>query len=234
VDKSQDPARGRAGSNFLCHAAQSFGEDWETTSHNGKSQKPKTRKGNYIVNNRNIQFKATALRCKHRAVPGLLIPVLLGCFAVFISATTPAIAGQEVLFTGTVSGQIPADLGPPVPGTGGCAFSFFVSNAGNATVLGSFTGTSTFTPNLCDGSYTGAFNWVAANGDRLSGSFMGQNIPSGTPGVFNNFETAVITGGTGRFKHATGIFNLYGQANFNTGAFVLPFLGTIEVSGRNR
>jgi hypothetical protein len=189
------------------------------------------------MNNRNIQVKATALRCKswrRPAVTGLLIPLLFACFAVFISATTPAVAGQEVPFTGTVSGQIPADLGPPVPGTGGCVFSVSLANSGNATVLGSFTGTANFVPNLCDLSITGTFEWVAANGDRISGPFLGQLIPTATPGVFNNVETAVITGGTGRFKHATGIFTLYGQVNLNTGTFVLPWLGTIQISGRNR
>ena len=50
----------------------------EVTSHDGKSLKAKTRKGNHIMKNRNIQFKATA---------GVLIPLLLACLAtVFISA----------------------------------------------------------------------------------------------------------------------------------------------------
>ena len=49
--------------------------------------KPKTRKGNQIMKNRNIQFKATA---------GVLIPLLLACFAaVFISAPTPALANVD-------------------------------------------------------------------------------------------------------------------------------------------
>ena len=60
--------------------------------------KPKTRKGNQIMKNRNIQFKPTA---------GVLIPLLLACFAaVFISAPTPAAAGEMVPFNGTVSGYV--------------------------------------------------------------------------------------------------------------------------------
>jgi len=60
--------------------------------------KPKTRKGNHIMKNRNIQFKPTA---------GLLIPLLLACFAaVFMSAPTPALARDEVPFNGTVSGYV--------------------------------------------------------------------------------------------------------------------------------
>jgi hypothetical protein len=162
----------------------------------------------------------------------LLIPLLLACLAALvISVPTSAFANDrddQVPFQGTVSGEIPVDIGPPVPGSNGCVFNFFVSNAGNATQLGSFTGISNFIPNLCDGSYTGSFNWVAANGDSISGPFRGQNIATATPGVFLNVETAIITGGTGRFRHATGMFTLYGQVNFNTRTFVLPFLGTIS------
>src|SRR5437867_3288849 len=94
----------------------------------------------------------------------LLVPLLLACFAaVFISAPIPAAAGDQVPFNGTVSGQIPSDLGPPVEGTGGCVFDFLVSNAGYATELGAFTGYAEFIPNLCDLTYTGFFYWTAAN-----------------------------------------------------------------------
>jgi len=161
-----------------------------------------------------------------------LMALVVTCMVAAFALPNPALANggneEDLPFKGTVSGNIPADLGPPVPGSNGCVFSFMVSNAGTATVLGNFTGESNFVPNLCDGSYTGSFNWVATNGDRIYGWFMGQNLPTQTPGVFNNVETAVITGGTGRFKHATGMFNNYGQVNFNTGTFVLPFLGTIS------
>jgi hypothetical protein len=189
---------------------------------------PKTRKGNYIVKNRNIQFNATANSSRRSTVAAFLIPLLLVCFAVFFSAATPALADKDLPFEGTVSGAIPTDLGPPVPGSGGCVFDFFVSNSGTASQLGSFTGTSNFVPNVCDGSYTGTFHWIAANGDSMSGPFFGQQIPTGAPGVYLNFETALITGGTGKFKHTTGMFTLYGQVNFVTRTFVLPFKGIIS------
>jgi hypothetical protein len=181
------------------------------------------------MKNQNTQFKATAPRCKN-------IGLLLACLAaVFISVPTPAVANghddnDDQAFTGTVSGTIPADIGPPLPGTGGCVFSFTVPNSGTASVLGAFTGSANFVPNLCDGSYTGTFNWAAANGDRISGTFLGQNIPTATAGVVYNLETAVITDGTGRFRHATGMFTLYGQINFVTGTFVLPWSGTISLN----
>ena len=135
----------------------------------------------------------------------LLIPLAFACFAaVFLLATPPAGASDQVPFNGSVSGQIPSDLGPPVPGSGGCVFDFFVSNSGNATVLGPFTGTAEFKPNLCDGSYTGFFHWIAANGDAISGPFFGQLIPTATQGVFDNNETAIVTGGTGSLHRRHG------------------------------
>jgi len=163
----------------------------------------------------------------------LLIPLAFACFAaVFLLATPPAGAGDQVPFNGSVSGQIPSDLGPPVPGSGGCVFDFFVSNSGNATVLGPFTGTAEFKPNLCDGSYTGFFHWIAANGDAISGPFFGQLIPTATQGVFDNNETAIVTGGTGRFTGATGIFTLGGQVNFITSSLSSPGQGPSQVSAQ--
>src|SRR5437763_14275211 len=65
--------------------------------------KPKTRKGNHIMKNRNIQFKPTA---------GLLIPLFLACFeAVFISAPTRATARAMVPFNGTLSGYVASQPG---------------------------------------------------------------------------------------------------------------------------
>ncbi|MEP6686583.1 MAG: hypothetical protein ABJB22_07395, partial [Verrucomicrobiota bacterium] len=69
---------------------------------------------------------------------------------------------------------------------------------------------------------------IAANGDSISGPFFGQLIPTATPGVFDNTETAIITGGTGRFAGASGMITLHGQINFNTLTFVLPWEGTIS------
>jgi hypothetical protein len=166
-------------------------------------------------------------------VTSLIISTLLTCLAVFFSATAPAVAGNQVPFKGTVSGEIPVDMGPPVPGSGGCVFSFLVSNHGNATHLGTFSGGGNLTPNVCDGSYTGTFNWIAANGDTISGIFFGQLIPTATPGVFDNVETTIVTGGTGRFAGGSGSWTSGGQVNFVTGTFVLPFEGTISSVGSN-
>jgi hypothetical protein len=185
---------------------------------------PKTRKGNQIMKNRNIQFKPTAR---------VLIPLLLGCFAaVFISAPNPTSAGEMVPFNGTVSGYVESQV--PVDE---CTVHTHVINFGNANQLGAFTGSAEFYPNFCEDppniTYTGTFDWFAANGDEISGTFEGYLSPTETPGVYDNHETAEVTGGTGRFANATGSFTLGGQIDFTTNppSFVLPWQGVISSVG---
>lgn len=224
---------------IFCNAAQNFGKEWQTARVCGftrnEGRQPRKQTPNKEMETRNmVTLHLRKINDRSPLRHGfLLIPLLLACFAtVFISATTPAVASDQVPFKGTVSGQIPEDMGPPVPGSGACVFNFFVSNVGNATQLGHFTGTSNFIPNVCDGSYTGTFNWIAANGDTITGPFFGQLIPTATPGLFDNTETAIITGGTGRFSGASGMLTLSGQVNFVTHSFVLPWQGTISKPSR--
>jgi hypothetical protein len=55
-------------------------------------------------------------------------------------------------------------------------------------------------------------------------------------GVYDNYETAKVTGGTGRFAHATGSFTLGGQIDFTTTppSFVLPWQGVINFHRHGR
>jgi hypothetical protein len=159
-------------------------------------------------------------------------PLLLTCVAaVFISATTPAVASDMVPFNGTVSGTVisitPVDE---------CHVLANAVNGGIALQLGHFTGTAQFLLNVCDLSYVGTYTFTAANNDSISGPFFGQLTPTGTPGIFDNTETAFITSGTGRFAEATGTFYLGGQIDFTTDppSFVLPWNGTILNVGSTR
>jgi hypothetical protein len=159
------------------------------TSHDVKSLKLKTRKGNQVMKNRNIQFKPTA---------GVLIPLLLACFAaVFVSAAAPAIAGDTVPFKGTLSGTIISSV--PLDE---CHVLTEIVNGGNATQLGRYNGTAESIFNLCDLTYVGSYVFIAANGDSISGPFTGTLTPTSIAGVFDNDELAFITGGTGRFARA--------------------------------
>jgi hypothetical protein len=168
-------------------------------------------------------------------ITSLIILTLLTCIAVFISAPTPAGASELVPFNGTVSGYV--ETQEPVDE---CTVHTHVVNFGNATQLGAFTGTAEFYPNFCEDppniTYTGTFDWFAANGDEISGTFDGYLSPTGTPGVYDNHETAEVTGGTGRFANATGHFELGGQLDFTTDppSFVLPWQGVISSVGSTR
>jgi hypothetical protein len=165
----------------------------------------------------------------------LLTPLAFACFAaVCISAPTLARAGDMVPFNGTVSGYIETQV--PVDE---CTVHAHVVNFGNATQLGAFTGTADFYPNFCADppniTYTGFFDWFAANGDEISGTFEGYLSPTETPGVYDNHETAEVTNGTGRFAPpTTGHFEeLGGQVDFTTDppSFVLPWEGIISSVG---
>jgi len=196
-----------------------------------EDHKPKTRKGNQVMKNQNIQVKPTA---------GVLIPLLLACLAAMsISAPNPASARDQVPFNGVVAGY-----NNPPSGTE-CEPIISVVNFGHANQLGAFTGTAEFfprpcepNPDLCENNipYTGTFDWFAANGDEISGTFEGYLCPTETPGVFDNHETAEVTGGTGRFTNATGHFELGGQLNFTTNppSFVLPWEGVINFHRHGR
>src|SRR5262249_56136483 len=84
--------------------------------------------------------------------------------------------------------------------------------------------------------YPGPFDWFAANGDEIYGTFEGYLCPTETPRVYDNHETAEVTGGTGRFANATGQFELAGQLDFTTipPSFVLPWEGVISSVGSSR
>ena len=183
------------------------------------------------MKNQNIQFKPTA---------GFLIPLLLACFAaVFISAPTPAQAGDTVPFNGTVAGYNESQSGTE------CEPSIHVINFGHANQLGAFTGSAEFfirpcepDPDLCENNipYTGTFDWFAANGDEIYGTFEGYLCPTETPGVYDNHETAEVTGGTGRFTGATGHWESGGQIDVTTEplSFSLPMQGWISSVGSTR
>jgi hypothetical protein len=188
------------------------------TSHDGKSLKPKTRKGNQIMKNRNIQFKPTA---------GVLIPLLLACFAaVFISAPNPASARDQVPFNATLSGYVEtSEFLPP------CTIHGHAIVFGNATHLGAYTGTGELYQDVCNSTFIGSFHWFAANGDEIYGSFEGYLTPTGTPGVYDNHETADVTGGTGRFTSATGHWESGGQVDFTTEPICHP-LARVDLNCR--
>ena len=185
-------------------------------------QKPKTRKGNQIMKNRNIQFKPTA---------GVLIPLLLACLAaVFISAPIPAAAGEMVPFNATLSGYVEtSEFLPP------CTIHGHAIVFGNATHLGVLHRDRRIVPRRLQWYARISLHWllslVCGQPRRNLRHFRrGTLTPTGTPGVFDNHETADATGGTGRFAGATGHWEAGGQIDFTTEpiSFVTPAQGWIN------
>ena len=126
-------------------------------------------------------------------------------------------AGEEVPFKGSLEGvETITPLADP--------FIFALLNGtGHATHLGRFTLVGPHTVNLATSTWIGSLAFTAANGDTLTADFTGTATGPPTNGVESTMETAVITGGTGRFAGASGSFHIkrlfFFATNLTTGSF---------------
>ncbi len=100
------------------------------------------------------------------------------------------------------------------------------TGSGQATHLGRFTVTWEFTVNLLEGSGVGSAHFIAANGDSLFTTSLGQGDPTDTPNINRVVEQHTITGGTGRFAGATGSFTLERLVSLVTGVTSGSFEGS--------
>jgi hypothetical protein len=103
------------------------------------------------------------------------------------------------------------------------------TGTGTAVLLGRFTSTFTATVTLATGSATGRVRFVAADGDHLDATFIGQGTPTTEPGVVTIEEVATISDGTGRFASSTGAFTIHRVLNQATGVSSGSFDGTINL-----
>ena len=113
----------------------------------------------------------------------------------------------------------------------GISFVTDGSGDGIATHLGRFTLTWEFTVILADGTGSGPARYIAANGDQIFMTAVGQSEPTATPGVFHIVEIQTITGGTGRFAGAQGSFIVDRLIDEATGLTSGSFHGTITSPG---
>ena len=74
---------------------------------------------------------------------------------------------------------------------------------------------------------TGFATFTAANGDTLSATSDGQATRTG-PTTLSIVEVYTITGGTGRFADATGMFTLESTVDQTTGVSSGTFSGAID------
>jgi hypothetical protein len=126
-----------------------------------------------------------------------------------------AAAGQKLVpFKGSLHGsEIDTPEGGPPPTT----LSVDGSTTGLATHVGKFSFTYQLTVTLANGSATGTGHLIAANGDSIDTTIVGQGSPTDTPGVNSIVEVNTITGGTGRFSGAQGSFTVERLVHLATG-----------------
>jgi hypothetical protein len=108
--------------------------------------------------------------------------------------------------------------------------------SGEATQLGHWTNTGhlDLVPVVVNGTplvhATGQVTFVAANGDTVSMAIDG----FADPVTGHATATFTITGGTGRFRNATGAEHMELDQNFATGAFTFTLDGTISTAGSSQ
>lgn len=104
---------------------------------------------------------------------------------------------------------------------------------GTASRLGPFTYTEKANVDLATGLSSGTCQLVTINGDVINASFAGRTLPDNVPSGSHLISLLTITGGTGRFRGATGgvtmhrYFDDSGIPVFNLGYGTLS--GTISV-----
>lgn len=92
---------------------------------------------------------------------------------------------------------------------------------GVSTHLGQFTRTETLVLDLSTFTFTGKVIFTAANGDQLYADMVGGfTSPKTASGTYT------FTGGTGRFRNASG--NAAFSVNAVSGGFAVTFNGTIQ------
>ena len=148
--------------------------------------------------------------------------ILMAAFAV-----TPA-AQKQVPFKGSMQGhEIDTPEGGPPPTT----LSVDGNTTGVATLVGQYSFSYQLTVNLANGTATGSGHLIAANGDSLYTTIVGQGSPTDTPGVNRIMEINTITGGTGRFSGAQGSFTVERLLNSKSGFTSGSFQGTLTPPG---
>jgi hypothetical protein len=159
---------------------------------------------------------------RHSYVASLVLAVVA-----VMGLAGPAAAGEQVPFKGSLEGVVTiTPLAPPF-------VSVLVEATGEATHLGKFTLEIPHVVNRANSTAIGSYQFTAANGDTVFADFTGQATPTTTPGVLHIEETATITGGTGRFRGATGSFTVERWFDTVAGMTIGSFEGIIS-SGKGK
>lgn len=161
---------------------------------------------------------------RHSIAAGLALTV-----SVILGLATPLVAGKQVPFKGTLEGTYTRTGNFPF-------FHLEPTGTGEASHLGRFSLSIPHDVNLLavPAGGTGTFEFTAANGDTVFGTFDTSATPTEVPGVIDATEEMTITGGTGRFTNASGSFickRLVDTVNLTFGG---SFRGTISSTGSGK
>lgn len=149
---------------------------------------------------------------------------LLAILAMAVMLAAPVAAADQVIFKGRLAGTVAVTpLDPPLA-------SVLIEATGNATQLGAFTLRVPHLVNQATRIGQGSYVFTASNGDMLTADFTGLATLV-EPGVLTTHETAVITGGTGRFAGASGSFVADRTFYLTTGETVGSFDGSVSAPG---
>ncbi len=146
-----------------------------------------------------------------------ILMLLLAAVALPVQAS----AGAQVPFKGSDSGNF-------VLGAGPCASGFIpldINGSGRATHLGKYT----YHADECfDGvsAFYGVFRITAANGDMIFATYSG----TAAADLSGYTETAVLTGGTGRFAGSEGELDVSGVIT-GPDTYSQTMSGTLSTSG---
>ena len=146
----------------------------------------------------------------------LSVVTLLGC-------ATLTSAADALIIKGT-------DMGRSVPSTTADPSVILARDTaqGELTHIGRYTMNAQEFINLNNLEITGgAFTITTANGDTLTGVYSGTGKLSNTPTVITYDVAGPITGGTGRFRNATGLILFLGTADLATNTFTDQVTGLI-------
>ncbi len=150
--------------------------------------------------------------------------IVLFLTAAFVSPAAahagPAAADQPVPFKGSIQAFETYQVQFPT-------LSVNAIGTGTATHLGRFTVMYQVEVDLLTGGGPASIQFVAANGDTILATGMGQGSPTQDPAVGSIVETYTITGGTGRFAGATGSFTVRRLVNLVSGITSGSFDGTL-------
>lgn len=103
------------------------------------------------------------------------------------------------------------------------------SGSGHAARLGRFTIEYEFEVNLETFAGAGVAEFRGSQANRLETSVEGQGTVPTEDGISLIFETHIVTGGTGKFRGASGTIEVFRVLNVFTGETFAWFDGTIEL-----